>query len=63
MINVTQVVKGDQLIITVDLSKAEDNGLTKSEKSWRVASTLGSSRVDGHEDISFNLNVYKKVKK
>ena len=59
MKNVQMEVKGNNLIITVDLTK--DHGPSKSGKTIVVASTLGNVNVPGDEfgHIKIVLNVYK----
>jgi hypothetical protein len=59
MKNVQMEVKGNNLIITVDLTK--DHGPSKSGKTIVVASTLGNVNVPGDEfgHIKIGLNVYK----
>lgn len=49
-------VKGDALIITVDLTNK--GGISKSGKSEIIASSRGAAQVDG---MSINLNVYRKL--
>lgn len=57
--NVQAEVKGDKLVLTVDLSVKGE--ASKSGKSLVIGSTQGNKKVqhDG-EDISIGLNVYKK---
>jgi hypothetical protein len=59
MKNVQMEVKGNNLIITVDLT--QDHGPSKSGKTIVVASTLGNVSVPGEEfsHIKMGLNVYK----
>lgn len=58
MQNVKTTVKGNKLIIEVDLS--QDFGISKSGKSISIASTLGNKSVK--DDIKLGLNVYKPAK-
>ena len=59
MKNVQMEVKGNNLIITIDLT--QDHGPSKSGKTIAVASTLGNVNVPGEEfsHIKVGLNVYK----
>lgn len=57
--NVSMVVEGDKLVITVDLS--QEFGLSKSGKTTIVASTAGEAKIG--EFTYANLNVYKKAAK
>jgi ABC-type uncharacterized transport system YnjBCD ATPase subunit len=59
MKNVSFTVKGDKLLIEVDLSK--DFGPSGSGKSIIVASTEGNQPI-GKDDIKIGLNVYKPNK-
>lgn len=60
MKNVEMEVQGNQLIITVDLSK--EFGLSSSGKNIIIASTEGNQSVPGREDagVKIGLNIYKK---
>jgi hypothetical protein len=58
MKNIEMKLKGQQLVITVDLTK--DFGMSKSGKSITIASTEGNISVPEHEDIKIGLNIYKK---
>lgn len=58
MQNVKTTIKGNKLIIEVDLS--QEFGLSASGKSIAVASTKGNKAVQ--DGIMFGLNVYKPVK-
>ncbi len=55
MLNVQTEIKGDKLIITVDLSK--DFGASKSGKTTIIASTQGN--VNTGNGAILGLNVYK----
>lgn len=58
MENIKTTIKGNKLIIEVDLSK--EYGLSASGKSVSVASTKGNKAVaDG---IMMGINIYKPVK-
>jgi hypothetical protein len=59
MKNVQMEVKGNNLIITVDLT--QDHSPSKSSKIILVASTLGIVNVPGEEfsHIKMGFNVYK----
>jgi len=58
MKNVDLKLNGEQLVITVDLSK--DFGESKSGKSITIASTEGNQSLPEHEDIKIGLNIYRK---
>lgn len=58
MLNVKQTIKGNKLILEIDLS--ETHGASSSGKSITVASTKGNKDV-GKDGIKFGLNVYKPV--
>jgi hypothetical protein len=59
MKNAKMSVKGDILTIEVDLSQR--NGLSGSGKTVIIASTEGSTKLDGdHAQVSVGLNVYTK---
>jgi hypothetical protein len=57
MKNVKFEIKGDSLIITVNLK--ERHGLSSSAKTVTIASTEGNQRV-GRSDITMGLTVYTK---
>ena len=57
MQNVKMTVKGNKLVIEVDLT--QEFGLSKSGKSISIASTLGNKSVK--DDIKIGLNVYKSA--
>ncbi len=59
MKNVQMEVKGNNLIIAVDLT--QDHGPSKSGETILVASTLGIVNVPGEEfsHIKVGVNVYK----
>lgn len=56
MFNIKQTVKGNTLILEIDLSKS--NGLSKSGKNTIIATTSGNAPVEGQEEIRFGLNVF-----
>lgn len=58
MQNVRMTVKGNLLIIEVDLSKTQ--GESKSGKSEIIGTTSGNSAVPGKADVIVGLNVYRK---
>jgi len=58
MRNVKMTVKGDTLTIEVDLSKRL--GLSQSQKTMIIASTDGSTKLEGNDQVSVGLNVYTK---
>jgi len=60
MQNVEWEVKGDKLIIEIDLTK--DFGPSKSGKTITIASTRGNQKVEGSDAI-IGLNVYKYPKR
>lgn len=59
MENVKMSVKGNQLTITVDLSK--DLGRSKTGQSILIASTKGNQSVPGKDDVKIGLNIYRKA--
>lgn len=59
MTNVKYEVKGDQLVITVDLK--ERHGPSASGKTVIIASTGGNAKLPApHATVSFGLNVFTK---
>ena len=56
MQNVEWEIKGDKLIIEIDLTK--EFGHSKSGKTITIASTRGNQQVEGTDAI-IGLNVYK----
>lgn len=56
MKNMDMKVEGDQLIITVDLTKRF--GKSSSGKSIIIASSEGNQTVPGTGEIKIGLNVY-----
>jgi len=61
MVNVTTEVKGNILVISVDLSK--ENGLSGSGKNMIIGSTQGNQTVKGpNGDVKLGVNVYKAAK-
>ena len=56
MQNVKLEVKGDKLIIEIDLTK--DFGPSKSGKTITIASTRGNQKIEG-TDAVIGLNIYK----
>ncbi len=61
MKNVAIAVKGNELIIKVDLS--ENQGLSNSGKTTIIASTEGNPLIEGTDNIYIGLYVYRKAKK
>ena len=63
MKNVKLDVKGDELVITIDLKK--DFGPSSSGKNIIIASTEGNQSIPEKEEegVKIGLNVYKKKKK
>lgn len=57
MKNVNVEVKGDMLVIKIDLTK--DFGLSKSGKTRIIASTEGNMVVDKEHNIRLGLNLFK----
>ena len=55
--NATMAVKGDQLVITVDLSKKQ--GPSKSGKTMIIATSSGNQTIAGTDAI-IGLNIYTK---
>lgn len=62
MRNVKAEIKGDKLLIEVDLSK--DGEKSSSQKNMVVGSSEGNQSVGTHKgrDIKLGLNVYYKYK-
>jgi hypothetical protein len=61
MTNVKTEVKGDQLVITVNLN--EDHGPSASGKTTIIASTNGNQSVQYKgQDFKIGLNVFKPKK-
>lgn len=58
MRNVKMTVKGTVLTIEVDLAKRL--GLSQSKKTMIIASTDGSTKLEGDDQVSVGLNVYTK---
>jgi len=56
MQNVEWEIKGDKLIIAIDLTK--DFGPSKSGKTITIASTRDNQKVEG-TDVIIGMNVYK----
>lgn len=58
--NVSAEVKGNKLILTIDLSK--NLGPSKSGKSLLVGSTGGNKTVgEGKDAVKVGVNIYKPV--
>lgn len=55
MQNVITKIKGNKLIIEIDISK--EHGLSKSGKTIIIGSSLGNKTLDN--GVVFGLNVYK----
>jgi hypothetical protein len=58
MKNMEIKVEGDELVITVDLSKRF--GKSSSGKSIIIASSEGNQALPGAEEIKIGLNIYTK---
>jgi hypothetical protein len=58
MQNIEMTVKGDELVIKIDLTK--DYGRSKSGKSTIIATTAGNISIPDHPDIHLGLNLYRK---
>jgi hypothetical protein len=58
MRNVKMTVKGTTLVIEVDLAKRL--GPSGSGKTMIIASTDGSTKLEGDDQVSVGLNVYTK---
>jgi hypothetical protein len=58
MKNVEMKLEGQNLVITVDITK--DFGVSKSGKSITIASTEGNVSIPEHDDIKIGLNIYRK---
>lgn len=59
MQNVKMEVKGNKLLIEVDLT--QEFGISASGKSMSIASSKGNKDI-GKDNIKIGLNVYKPVK-
>ena len=57
MKNIKAKVQGDELVLTIDLSK--NFGLSGSGKSIIIASTEGNVAVSGREEVKIGVNVYR----
>ena len=56
--NVNLEVKGQNLILTIDLSKSQ--GPSSSGKTIIIGSTQGNLPVPGHPGVFVGANIYKK---
>lgn len=61
MKNVDMKVKGNQLTLTIDLSKSF--GSSSSGKSDIIATTAGNQEVAGHENTMLGITVFKALPK
>ena len=59
--NVHAEVKGNKLVLTIDLT--EKHGLSSTGKTEVIGSSGGFAGVDGHAEVFYSLNVNKKVPK
>ena len=59
MKNVDMKLNGNQLVITVDITK--EFGPSKSGKSITIASTEGNVSIPDNEDIKIGLNINRKI--
>jgi hypothetical protein len=61
--NVEYVVKGNKLVITMDIGPAmiASAPSSKTGKTNLVASTAGSVKVDGKDGLSFSVNLMQKA--
>jgi|HubBroStandDraft_2_1064218.scaffolds.fasta_scaffold3230782_1 hypothetical protein len=59
MQNITAVIDGNTLKLTIDLSRTL--GLSKSEKSQIIATTSGNVPLDGMPDVKLGINIYRSV--
>ena len=59
MKNVDMKLNGNQLVITVDITK--EFGPSKSGKSITIASTEGNVSIPDNEDIKIGLNICRKI--
>ena len=59
MKNVDMKLNGNQMVITVDITK--EFGPSKSGKSITIASTEGNVSIPDNEDIKIGLNIYRKI--
>lgn len=57
--NVTAVVDGDKLTLTIDMSA--DLGRSNSGKSHLIATTQGNKAVPGCDGAFVGLNIYRKA--
>lgn len=58
MENVEMTVKGNELIIKIDLSKRL--GKSSSGKSTIIATTAGNKAIEGKDGLFIGLNCYTK---
>lgn len=58
MQNINLELKGDILVITIDLTK--EFGKSKSGKSNIIATTAGNISIPNHSDLHLGLNLYRK---
>lgn len=58
MQNIEMTVKGEELIIKIDLTK--DYGRSHSGKSTIIATTAGNVSIPEHTDVHLGLNLYRK---
>ena len=61
MLNISQELEGNTLILKIDLAKKawSKNGLTKSGESHKVASTNGNVTLDGGYKLGVNVYLPK----
>lgn len=55
--NIEAEVKGNKLILTIDLSK--ELGKSASGKSMTVATTSGNTSIPGADGVKIGINCYK----
>lgn len=58
MKNLDMKVTGSKLVITVDLKK--EFGKSKSGKNVIIATTEGSTRIEGTDGVVAGINIYRK---
>jgi hypothetical protein len=58
MKNIKYEIRGDILVINVDLS--ERHGASRTGQSILVATTEGNHELPGHAEMYFGMNVYVK---
>ena len=58
MKNIDMQIKGNKLVITIDMDKS--HGRSKSGKTTIIATTSGNQPIDGYPTAFIGVNVYTK---